>query len=201
MGKYGKIFRKLQLEEWKDEYINYKLLKQKIKSIKGKIFFELDKIEINSSNLIPLIPDDNEEDQNLNSLYNDKFGDYLKEFIDLLNKEFRKAYVFFINMEKDLFKKINTHLHAKKSYNNYSLNDILSEIESIRHSAYLTKKLNDFIHDNMIAIKKILKKFDKKFSIVYGIITTKYILSHLEVQNSDLEYFLQFKLIIFNFFY
>ena len=48
MGKYGKIFRKLQLEEWKDEYINYKLLKQKIKSIKGKIFFELDKIEINS---------------------------------------------------------------------------------------------------------------------------------------------------------
>ena len=195
MGKYGKIFRKLQLEEWKDEYINYKLLKQKIKSIKGKIFFELDKIEINSSNLIPLIPDDNDDDQTLNALYNDKFGDYLKEFIDLLNKEFRKAYVFFINMEKDLFKKINTHLHAKKSYNNYSLNDILSEIESIRHSAYLTRVLNNFIHDNMIAIKKILKKFDKKFSIVYGIITTKYILSHLEVQNSDLEYFLQFKLI------
>ena len=86
MGKYGKIFRKLQLEEWKDEYINYKLLKQKIKSIKGKIFFELDKIEINSSNLIPLIPDDNDDDQTLNALYNDKFGDYLKEFIDLLNK-------------------------------------------------------------------------------------------------------------------
>ena len=195
MGKYGKIFRQLQIKEWKDEYINYKLLKHKIKSIKGKIFFELDKIEINSSNLIPLIPDDNEEDQNLNSLYNDKFGDYLKEFIELLNKEFRKSYVFFINMEKDLFKKINTHLHAKKSYNNYSIKDIISEIESIRQSAYLTKILNYFIHDNMIAIKKILKKFDKNFSIVYGIITTKYILSHLEVQNSDLEYFLQFKLI------
>ena len=104
MGKYGKIFRQLQIKEWKDEYINYKLLKQKIKSIKGKIFFELDKLEINSANFIPLIPDNNEEDQNLNSLYNDKFGDYLKEFVDLLNKEFRKAYVFFINMEKDLFK-------------------------------------------------------------------------------------------------
>ena len=195
MGKYGKLFRKLQREEWKDDYINYKLLKQKIKSIKGKIFFELDKIEINSSNLIPLIPDNDDEDQNLNALYKDKFGDYLKEFVDLLNKEFRKAYVFFINMEKDLFKKINTHLHAKKSYKDYSLNDIIVEIESIRQSAYLTKILNYFIHDNMIAIKKILKKFDKKFSIVYGIITTKFILSHLEVQNSDLEYFLQFKLI------
>jgi hypothetical protein len=46
-----------------------------------------------------------------------------------------------------------------------------------------------------MAMKKILKKFDKKFQKYFGIIGPKYILSHLTSQNSDLEYFLQFKLI------
>ena len=194
MGKYGKLFRRLQIEEWKDNYINYKLLKQKIRRIKHNVFSELDKIDIHSSNLIPLIPKD-DEDMDLNTLYKDKFGEYLKEFIELLDKEFRKSYIFFVNMEKELYQKINTHLYIQSNYNNFNINDIYSEIKSIRLTSYFAKCLNCFIHDNMIALKKILKKFDKKFSIVFGIITTKYILSHLQIQNSDLEYYLQFKLI------
>ena len=46
-----------------------------------------------------------------------------------------------------------------------------------------------------MALKKILKKFDKKFQRYFGIISPKYILTHLTSQNSDLEYLLQFKLI------
>jgi hypothetical protein len=46
-----------------------------------------------------------------------------------------------------------------------------------------------------MALKKILKKFDKKFQRYFGIIAPKYILTHLTSQNSDLEYLLQFKLI------
>ena len=194
MGKYGKLFRRLQIEEWRDNYINYKLLKQKIRRIKHNVFSELDKIDIQSSNLIPLIPKD-DEDMDLSTLYKDKFGEYLKEFIELLDKEFRKSYIFFVNMEKELYQKINTHLYIQSNYNNFNINEIYSEIKSIRLTSYFAKCLNCFIHDNMIALKKILKKFDKKFSIVFGIITTKYILSHLQIQNSDLEYYLQFKLI------
>ena len=33
MVKYGKLFRELQIKEFKDKYINYKKLKQKIKKI------------------------------------------------------------------------------------------------------------------------------------------------------------------------
>ena len=55
--------------------------------------------------------------------------------------------------------------------------------------------MNGFINDNMMAIKKILKKFDKKFSNYFGNIRPKYILDNLSKQNSDLEYLLQFKII------
>ena len=47
----------------------------------------------------------------------------------------------------------------------------------------------------MMAMKKILKKFDKKFSAYYGYIAPKYILDNLLKKNSDLEYLLQFKII------
>ncbi len=41
MVKYGKEYRKLQLDEWKKYYLNYKLLKQKIKEMKKTLFKEL----------------------------------------------------------------------------------------------------------------------------------------------------------------
>ena len=47
----------------------------------------------------------------------------------------------------------------------------------------------------MMAIKKILKKFDKKFSNFFGNLGPKYILDNLSKQNSELEYLLQFKII------
>ena len=46
-----------------------------------------------------------------------------------------------------------------------------------------------------MALKKILKTFDKKYQRYFGIIGPKYILTQLTSQNSDLEYLLQFKLI------
>ena len=60
---------------------------------------------------------------------------------------------------------------------------------------YLAKCLNAYINDNMMAIKKILKKFDKKFNIYFGNLGPKYILDNLCKENSDFEYILQFKII------
>ena len=47
----------------------------------------------------------------------------------------------------------------------------------------------------MMAIKKIIKKFDKKFNLLFGNFGPKYILDNLCKENSDLEYLLQFKII------
>ena len=70
---------------------------------------------------------------------------------------------------------------------------MFNEINEIYVSLKLAKQLNCFINDNVMAIKKILKKFDKKYQKYFGVIGPKYISSHLTSQNSNLEYLLQFK--------
>ena len=208
MVKYGKDYRRYQVKQWQSSYINYKLLKQEIRSITNTINSQNDmegrpessRVTLGHPSLKPmeLVPEESiiiQEGQDLQSLYNLKYGQELKKFIDLLEKEFRKCYIHFVNQEKELYKKVNGHCYCSEVYNSYNLINIVNEIKEIYMTLKFTKKLNNFINDNVTAIKKILKKFDKKFQKYFGIIGPKYILSHLTSQNSDLEYFLQFKLI------
>ena len=208
MVKFGKDYRKYQVKQWQSSYINYKLLKQEIRSIKNTINAQIDnegrpessRVTLGHPSLKPmeLVPEEPliiQEGQDLQSLYNLKYGQELKKFIDLLEKEFRKCYIHFVNQEKELYKKVNGHCYCAELYKDYNIINIVNEIKEIYMTLKFTKRLNCFINDNVTAIKKILKKFDKKFQKYFGIIGPKYILSHLTSQNSDMEYFLQFKLI------
>ena len=207
MVKFGKEFRKYQIEQWKDSYINYKLLKQEIKKIKSNIEKKSQCRQTNTTQItdighpsikpLELVPEDPTiiETQDLQSLYNSLYGNELKNFINLLDKEFRKCYIYFIGQEKELYQKVNAHCNVYDIYNNYNSLNIYSQIKEIVVTMKLAKQLNCFINDNAMALKKILKKFDKKFQRYFGIIGPKYILTHLTSQSSDLEYFLQFKII------
>ena len=204
MVKYGKEYKRLQLDEWKKYYLNYKTLKHKIKEMRQILFKDL-KLKPNEGRpsllSIPLIPDDLNEientksNENLSSLYKDEKGELLKEFIELLIQEFKKSYTFFVQIEKVLIKKMNTHLYTQTSYSTYSLSELSKEMKSLSLTVYLAKSLNGFINDIMMAIKKILKKFDKNFSSIYGVITPHLILQLLTKKNSELDYMLQFKII------
>ena len=207
MAKFGKEYRKYQVKKWKESYINYKLLKQEIKKIKSNIeqqnqsrqteVIENNDIGHPSIKPLELVPENSLiiEVQDLQSLYNLRYGNELKKFIDLLEKEFRKCYIHFVNQEKELYKKVNVHCYSTALYKDYTILNICHEINEIAVTLKLAKQLNCFINDNVMALKKILKKFDKKFQRYFGIISPKYILTHLTSQNSDLEYLLQFKLI------
>ena len=207
MVKFGKDFRKYQVKQWKDSYINYKLLKQEIKKIRTNIdrmkqnreTYNTENSDIGHSSIKPLelVPEDSIiiEVQDLHSLYNLKYGSELKRFIDLLESEFRKCYIHFVSQEKELYKKVNGHSYSSEFYKDYNILNVFSEIKEIALTLKLAKQLNCFINDNVMALKKILKKFDKKYQRYFGIIAPKYILTHLTSQNSDLEYLLQFKLI------
>ena len=206
MAKFGKKYRHSQIEEWKNHYINYKVLKQKIKAINEKINIRKrsgtvnvnNKLSIQKISLMPirnitatsLLLDD------LSILYQGQFGQELKEFIDLLDSELNKCYLFFILTEKELYKKVNAHLITQTNYINYNLFDIYAEMNKLNVTVYFIKCLNSFIYDNMNAIKKILKKFDKKLSEYCGKIQTKYILHQLTItENNKLEYILRYKTI------
>ena len=206
MVKFGKDYRKYQVNQWKNEYIDYKKLKQEIKRIRNVISearknenTEIRASEFGHPSLKPyeLVPDDplNTSMIDLPTLYNGIHGTELKSFIDLLNKEFRKCYIHFVNKEKELYKAVNGHCYSRTIFREFSIVNIHNEIKQLTFTLILAKQLNSFIHDNIMAIKKILKKFDKNFQKYFGPISAKFILSHLTSKNSDLEYLLQFKLI------
>lgn len=104
MAKFGKKYRNSQIEEWRNYYINYKILKQKIKAINEKINERKRKGTININNKlslqkISLMPIRNITStslllDDLSILYQGQFGQELKEFIDLLDTELNKCYSF-----------------------------------------------------------------------------------------------------------
>ena len=204
MVKYGKLYRELQIIEFKGNYIDYKKLKQKIKQINEYLYSQFSGILSANTvstkslkiNLHSSIKD--EEYTPTDTKYivkEDKYNEKLVEFKNLLDEEIKRCYKFFQRMIKQLHNKINGHLYTQTNYSSYNKEDIIKEINNLKNTIYLAKCLNAFIHDNMMAIKKILKKFDKKFNMYFGNLAPKYILDNLCKQNSDLEDLLEFKVI------
>ena len=132
----------------------------------------------------------------LSILYSRKFGQDLREFIELLGNELNKCYLYYIKIEKELYRKVNSHLYTQTNYNNYNLFEIYHEMCGLNKTVYLIKCLNSFVNENMNALKNILKKFDYKLSIYFGKIQKKFIIQQLTLsQNNKLEYLLQYKII------
>ena len=179
MGKYGKKFRKIQIAEWKEKYLNYKEYIQKIKSIIH---------EKNGEDYLSM--NDNEKET--------KIGEWSFEFEDSLDKDIKKIYIFFSNKERILYKKINKLLHMKEEYLNFELGDYLEQYKELNELSLLSLNISEFIYYNLKAVMKILKKYDKKvigpeFKHLY--IKINYIQAKLEEQNSDILYLIKFKMI------
>ena len=215
--KFGKKFLKFQIKGWEKEYINYKRLKQIIKSINKKItvfnnniisndiiqeteeikdpLLSNGQIDENKNNelLINLKSEDlkeffsNFEIENNNNIY------HLYDFIQSLDEEFKKVYVFFINQERDLYNQINSFLYFKKNIKKEDIKNLINSLLKAVDLAYCLKK---YINYNVRAMIKILKKFDKKFGKLFEKnISNIYFNSKLNKANSDFDYFLKYKII------
>ena len=195
MAKFGKKYRALQIQEWKTYYINYKVLKRKIKSIK-EIINNDKKNQSNSSseeinaikslNVMPIeIRNTTMKLNDLNILYAREHGKELEEFINILNDELNRCFSFYSILEKELYKKVNNHLYMQTNYQNYNLYDVYIEMNKLYKTAFLIKCLNYFIHINMSALKNILKKFDNKLGIYCGKIEYRYISYQLHQKNDN----------------
>ena len=215
--KFGKKFLKIQIKVWEKEYINYKRLKQIIKSINKKItvfnnniisndiiqeteeikdpLLSNGQIDENKNNelLINLKTEDlkeffsNFEIENNNNIY------HLYDFIQSLDEEFKKVYVFFINQERDLYNQINSFLYFKKNIKKEDIKNLINSLLKAVDLAYCLKK---YINHNVSAMIKILKKFDKKFGKLFEKnISNIYFNAKLNKANSDFDYFLKYKII------
>ena len=174
MVKFGKTFRSKQIKEFKDKYLNYKSLKQLIKTFLKN----------------------NTTDNNKNNENNEILNNQTIQFTEKLDLEIRKVYIFFINQEKILYKKINSHLYLKKKYNFYDLKEFLTEFYELNEISKLTLNLSTFVFYNLQAVMKILKKFDKKIiKNKENFITKGYIQNRLEDNNSNLLYLFYLKII------
>ncbi|MCQ2817896.1 MAG: MFS transporter [archaeon] len=215
MVKFGKKLRARIIEVWKDSYMDYKKLKQLIRKIYNALYPPKGKggntIDIESVDFLEQMPPPNQRPKsNTDDLNEDSFllnediqfvieknkrGKYLKEFLTLLDTEFHKVYVNFVQLEKELYGQINRILYAQPNYNQLNIKEIGEELESLHCTIFLANSLKDFINDNVTALRKILKKFDKKFHKFFGYISYSIFSKKLNTQNSDLEYMLQFKVI------
>lgn len=203
------------------DYLNYKSLKQLIKETVKLLFKENEKEKVrefqvgeeitiksptNSAESGMMMKNDNRLnfDTNIGNQFEGSNGindreklidNQFKKFIKQLDTEIKKIYLFFVTKERELYVSINSHLHIRQTFQTFDLRNIEKEFEELYNISYLTYNITKFIHLNMMAIKKILKKFDRNFEELYGRISLKYIQRKIECKNSDLLYVLHFKII------
>ena len=179
MGKFGNEYQENQIEEWRDKYMNYISLKQKI-----KLFLT----DMNSKNINDMSQIEKGE----------IISKYSQEFTEELNKEIRKVYVLYSREEKHLYKTINKYLHIKDDFENYTLDNYLTQYSELKDLSITAFKIAKYVYYNLKCLIHILTKYDKK---IIGTkdkdnqIKNSYIIAKLEDQNSDILYLINFKML------
>ena len=165
MGKFTNKYSRNKISDWKHNYVNYQSLSEFIKQQSSK----------NQPNLDP-----------------SERVKLIESFIANVDQEFKTAFGFIYNKERNLYNKINTCLVSKEKY--YSLNEseIENEFNQLIYLSEQTQSLATFICDNIEAIKKILLKFDKHFQKLETHVYNDYIVAKCAFKNSDLLKLLNF---------
>ena len=206
MGKFTEEFYSSQIDEWKDYYLKYNQLKDIIHNIeqeigKNNISQFKDDLLNQESNLEK--PNNLEDSYFLKIIENnypelDKlpYPSYIRNFIYELEKQVHSIYLFYLNIEREIFLKINSKLYLNKKQNKNE-EEIIFEINELIEIGYLIYSFYIFTNSNIEAINKILSKFDKHLETYFKIsLNSLYLKNNLLKENSDLKYMLLFKIII-----
>ena len=143
----------------------------------------------------PLMYEINEMFPELDNL---EYGDDIKIFLYFLTIEVHNVYVFYLSIEKNIFKRVNEHSYNRKKYNTMSERELLDELVDLTDITYLMYSFYSYIDLNVKAVREILKYFDENFLVLnHNISINKlYFKKYLAKKESDLKYILGFKIII-----
>ncbi|XP_037447778.1 SPX domain-containing membrane protein OsI_08463 isoform X2 [Triticum dicoccoides] len=135
MVNFGKVLMSDQLEEWKEYYINYKMMKKKVKQY-------VQQTQDGGSN----------------------HEQVLKEFSRMLDDQIEKVVLFLLKQQGHLASRIEKLGQQRAVLTEHSDISQVSQVrEAYRQVGLDLVKLLRFVDMNATGIRKILKKFDKRF--------------------------------------
>ncbi len=161
-----KKYNNFKIEKWKDKYINFDLLYKLINDTQEETMIVINEIE-----------------ENKNSK---------NEFKNLLKKEIKNFFLFYVDVERKLYLKINERLHKINTYNSLTKKEIVNEYNSLYQILLLSGNLIAYAYINLLIIDDILKKYEQKFE---NNLYSNFLIEILDCYNSDLAYVFQFKII------
>lgn len=133
--------------------------------------------------------------EGLEELLNSDMGKFIKEFVNLLDSEIKKFFLFYKHLEVDLYSKINQFIKKEFKYGSYMFSDIFKELLLLEDICFDLFELCQFVNLNVTGVKKILTKFDNNFKLNENPIALYYLGIAYENQDSGLLYVLKFKVI------
>ncbi|KAM3225925.1 hypothetical protein ACQJBY_058564 [Aegilops geniculata] len=135
MVNFGKVLASDQLEEWKEYYINYKMMKKKVKQY------------------VQQTQDGGRNHEQV-----------LKEFSRMLDDQIEKVVLFLLTQQGHLASRIEKLGQQRAVLTEHSDISQVSQVrEAYRQVGLDLVKLLRFVDMNATGIRKILKKFDKRF--------------------------------------
>lgn len=205
MGKFYTNFTENQVADWEDNYLNYKSLKVLIKSIVNDIS-KRKKIENTDNESEKNLLNDNENidpiilkkiEDNFPELESFNYSSLIKKFIAQLEVEVHEVYLFYLEIEKQLYLRINSRLYSRNEYKVFSFGELITEIDNLSNIAFFCLNFYYYTDQNIEAIKRILYLFDQKCQKFLDInLSELYFKRKITTENSDIKYMLRFKIII-----
>jgi hypothetical protein len=128
---------------------------------------------------------------------NEQKTDFVTQFLAMLDIEIKKVYHLFTSKERELYVSINSHLHSRSDYENFTVKQITKELDELWRISLFALNITKFVSYNIKALKTVLNKFDKHFEKNYGQISSVCARNIIQSKNKDLLYILQFKVFIF----
>lgn len=212
--KILKTIEDQKITTWKNNYIDYNLLKNELDSIIENNQKETI-IAVENEGITEVVPefevlrkskDDDNDDislgheslkppskkrlDNMKIVERATINKSKKDFVKILDEQFKNFYKFYKIKEKHLFENIN--LQIKKEANSINDNEKMMEIiVELKYLSNLCKELLNFVYYNITVLVLILNRFDQK----YENISYNYIKQYLSKNNGELADIIKFKVI------
>jgi hypothetical protein len=151
----------------------------------------------NNNTPLPIDINSSTSDQILSSLYILlPTGNELKTLITLINSQIKKLFVFYIDFERKIYIQVNKKLNKQSYHNRLSIKEICLELKKLREILQTLTYFILFMKVNLLAIKKMIYKFDYYLGDYLGDVTLIYLRSLLENPSSDLNYLINMKIVV-----